>query len=276
MSRRGDGGRVAPEPPFPSAREGAVAPERAHRPCVFVAHRRIRRALPGALLAAVREGVLGSPLIGSSTLAGSFQGSRGFGVTFTGEGIPQLLERFGFLKPYWERVRAGPPERMLQSLRSRLSRPAPPSPNAFFLNLLMLGPGASVGRHVDATLAKPSGVLDATPRLVSVLYLRVPRGARGGELVLDDGARIRSVVRPREGHLIHFDGRLTHRVEPFREGPPDQARASLVLEQYHFAPEALARLPAFQVHSRAGFAAHLADHRQRLQAAAPARRDPRG
>src|SRR5690606_8096058 len=126
VSRRGDGGRVAPEPPFPSAREGAVAPERAHRPCVFVAHRRIRRALPGALLAAVRERALGSPLIGTSTLAGSFQGSRGFGVTFTGEGIPQLLERFGFLKPYWERVRAGPPERMLQSLRSRLSRPAPP------------------------------------------------------------------------------------------------------------------------------------------------------
>ena len=237
------------------------------RPLQLAPHRRVRRALAGAELAAVREGVLGSPLIGSSTLAGSFQGSRGFGVTFTEAGIPELLRRFAFLEPYWERVRAGPPERRLQPLLRRLSTAAPPAPNAYFLNLLVLGAGASVGRHVDATLARPSGVLEATPLVVSVLYLRVPHRADGGHLVLDDGERVRSVITPREGHLIHFDGRLTHRVEPFL-GPDDgRSRASLVLEQYRFDPEALARLPVFQIHSRAGFAAHLADHRKRAREA---------
>lgn len=233
------------------------------RPAPLVPHRRVRRALVGAELSAVREGVLGSPLIGSSTLAGSFQDSRGFGVTFTEAGVPELLRRFAFLAPYWKRVRAGPPERQLQPLFRRLTAAAPAPPNAWFLNLLMLSAGASVGRHVDATLAKPSGVLDATPLLVSVLYLSVPRRADGGHLVLDDGDRVRSVVAPREGHLIHFDGRLTHRVEPFHGGREGASRASLVLEQYRFDPEALARLPDFQIHSRAGFAAHLADHRNR-------------
>lgn len=238
------------------------------RPARLVPYRRLRRALTRSRLEAVREGVLGSPLIGSSTLAGSFQESRGFGITFTLEGVPELLRRFSFLEPYWERVRAGPPERSLQAWPRRLFGGPAPQPNAFFLNLLMLGTGASVGRHVDATLAKPSGVPDATPHLVSVLYLRVPRGVDGGRLVLDDGQRIRGVVAPREGHLIHFDGRLTHRVEPFLGGAAGEARASLVLEQYHFNAEACARLPAFQVHSRAGFAAHLAEHRRRSQAGA--------
>lgn len=267
MSGTREEGQADPGPaPSPvRAREAGAA---SAGPLHLVPFRRVRRALAGARLDAVREGVLGSPLIGSSTLAGSFQGSRGFGVTFTEAGLPELLRRFPFLEPYWARARAGPPERLLQPLLGRLREAAPPRPNAFFLNLLMLGAGASVERHVDATLAKPSGELSATPLLVSVLYLRVPRGAQGGHLVLDDGRRLRGLVAPREGHLIHFDGRLTHRVEPFLGGRAEAARASLVLEQYHFAPEAHARLPAFQVHSRAGFAAHLAEHRQRSRGGA--------
>ena len=42
---------------------------------------------------------------------------------------------------------------------------------------------------------------------------------------------------------------------------PDGAqRASLVIEQYHFADEALARLPKFKLDSRAGFKAYLTHH----------------
>jgi hypothetical protein len=40
-------------------------------------------------------------------------------------------------------------------------------------------------------------------------------------------------------------------------------RASLVIEQYHFEPEALARLPEFQLESRAGFGAFLKHHEER-------------
>jgi hypothetical protein len=70
-------------------------------------------------------------------------------------------------------------------------------------------------------------------------------------------------VRPRQGLLVHFKGHLQHEVEPFTGGPEDALRASLVCEQYAFEPEALARLPAFRVQSKAGFAAYLDDHRER-------------
>lgn len=63
--------------------------------------------------------------------------------------------------------------------------------------------------------------------------------------------------------LVHFQGDLQHEVEPFTGGPEGALRASLVCEQYVFAPEVLARLPTFRVQSKAGFAAYLDDHRER-------------
>ena len=223
-----------------------------------------RHALRRDALAQVRAAVLGSPLVGASTLAGSFQASRGFGVVFTSEGVETFRARFPFLVPFWRIAREPAPERQLIPLPMRWWR-APPPPNAFFLNLLSLGPGAEVGRHVDATLAKPSGEPDATPLLVSVLYLSVPDGGRGGRLMLDEERSARAVgaLVPREGTLIHFRGDLAHRVEAFSAPSPTALRASLVLEQYRLPDAALARLPAFQIQSRAGFPAYLEDHRRR-------------
>lgn len=234
-------------------------------------HWRLRRkALRPEALEPLRTQVLGSPLVGASTLAGSFQASRGFGVVFTLAGVEALCARFPFLVPFWEIARAPAPERQLLPLPQRWWH-TPAAPNAFFLNLLSLGPGAEVGRHVDATLAKPSGVRDATPEVVSVLYLSVPKGSRGGRLILDEERSARDVgaLVPREGTLIHFRGDLAHRVEAFSAPGSGALRASLVLEQYHLPEDAIARLPAFQVQSRAGFSAYLEDHRRASAGLAP-------
>jgi hypothetical protein len=220
---------------------------------------RIHKALlPRGAFEALRDAMLGSPLVGRSTLAGPFQSSHGFAVIFKQPGVPKLLERFPALTPYLPRVLGEPGARALAPFwRRRLTR----VPNAWYLNVLLVSEGAAVARHVDATLRKPAEDPEAVPELVSVLYLAVP-DARGGELRLFAGAAPVGVVRPRENWLVHFHGALSHEVCAF-EGAPGGLRASLVIEQYHFGEAALARLPDFQLDSRAGFAAYLDAHAQR-------------
>ena len=100
----------------------------------------------------------------------------------------------------------------------------------------------------------------ATPEVVSVLYLSVPKQS-GGELVLVRNGKIKGVVFPTEGGLLHFRGDLPHEVRPVEDSSQVQ-RASLVIEQYRFDDAALARLPRFRLDSRAGFAAYLEHHQQ--------------
>lgn len=206
------------------------------------------------------EALLGSPLIARSALAGSFRQTRGFSITFREEGRARLAQRFPALAPFVDRALSDGEAGALSSLADRLRRRAPHAEaNAFYLNLLLVGDGGSVGRHTDATLRAPSGVEGAVPVRVSVLYLAVPEGARGGELRLFRGNRRVGVVRPRPGALVHFRGELQHEVAPL-SAPRDALRASLVLEQYAFAPQVLARLPELQLHSKAGFGAYLQAH----------------
>lgn len=228
----------------------------------YVTH---RRALPEEQLAALREALLSSRFVARSPLMGTFQASRGFAFIFTHAGRPALEERFPFLRDYLALVMDPASSRALRSWRERLtgSDPRRREPNAFYVNLLLLAPGKGVGRHIDATLQEPSGVPGATPEHVSVLYLNVPEGVKGGELVLSRGPEPRGEVRPLPGMLMHFRGDLTHEVRPFTGGAPDALRASLVCEQYCFAPEALARLPELRIQSKAGFAAYLEEHRER-------------
>lgn len=223
-----------------------------------------RNALAGEGLESLREACLGSRFVARSPLMGTFQGSRGFAFIFTQEGRGQLEERFPFLRPYLERVVDGAGWRRLRPWRERLfGRGEERRPNAFYLNLLLLEEGRGVGRHVDATLQGPSGVEGAVPEHVSVLYLQVPEGMRGGSLKLSREGQWVGEVRPRSGLLVHFRGELSHEVEPFTGGGPQALRASLVCEQYAFAPEALARLPAFRIQSKAGFAAYLEERQAR-------------
>ncbi len=228
----------------------------------YVTH---RGALSGAKLDALREALFGSRFVARSPLMGTFRSSRGFAFIFTEAGRATLEERFPFLRDYLARVMEPASWRGLLPWRERLfgARPERRKPNAFYLNLLLLEEGKGVGRHIDATLQGPSGVEGAVPEHVSVLYLSVPRGAQGGELVLSRDTRLVGVVRPVQGMLVHFRGDLTHEVRPFTGGGPESLRASLVCEQYAFPPEVLPRLPEFRIQSKAGFSAYLEAHRER-------------
>ena len=103
--------------------------------------------------------------------------------------------------------------RAVQNWWPRLRKVPVRLPNAWYLNVLLVGEGGNVGPHTDATLAGPAGVPGATPQVVSVLYLRVP-DCRGGELVLAREGRIKGVVQPSEGALLHFRGDLPSRGAP--------------------------------------------------------------
>lgn len=193
-----------------------------------------------ATLRRLEDELLGSPLLGKSTLAGSFRESYGFAITFTEAGRAELLQRFPPLGPALEALAAPGPF-------------APPRPNAWYLNLLQLPAGKGVGRHTDGTLRKVVGDEGLLPVCVSVLYLVAPEGS--GALELYEGERSIRRIAPRPGAIVHFSGALEHEVLPSAAD-----RVSVVLEQYALSPEALARMPAFKIDSRAGFAAYLADH----------------
>jgi hypothetical protein len=219
----------------------------------------IRGALPPARLGPMCDGLLRSPLVSKSTLGGTFAQSRGFAMVFKAKGRTEIEERFPVLKDYFAQVLGEPAVRAVQSWWGRFRRHPVRVPNAWYLNLLLVAEGANVGPHTDATLAKPAGVPAATPEVVTVLYLRVPAGG-GGKLVLARGGKIKGVVSPSPGGLLHFRGDLPHEVRPV---PGGVERASLVIEQYRFEDEALARLPDFKLDSRAGFGAYLEHHRER-------------
>lgn len=221
--------------------------------------------MTGPRIEALRKALLSSRFVATSPLTGSFQASRGFAFVFTEEGQTTLLDRFPFLSDYLSLVTDPATTRGLLPWRERLFGPREdrPRPNAFYINLLLLEAGKSVGRHIDATLQEPSGVKGAVPQHVSVLYLEVPPKAQGGALHLLRKDESVGKVRPRPGLLVQFRGDLQHEVQPFTGGPEGALRASLVCEQYAFEPEALARIPAFQIQSKAGFAAYLDAHRDR-------------
>jgi hypothetical protein len=80
---------------------------------------------------------------------------------------------------------------------------------------------------------------------------------------LHRGSKHIADIAPEPGMLVTFRGDLTHqvtRLEASAPAPTDDLtcqRASLVCEQYAFAPPVLERLPSLQVKSRARFDAFL-------------------
>lgn len=224
---------------------------------------RFPRALAPERTEALRQAALGSRFVSRSPLVGSFRASRGFAAIFTRGGRARLEARMPFLAAFLDEALSPARTAKLLRLSDRLRRRPLPSPNAFYLNLLLLEEGASVGRHVDATLREPSGVARAVPAWVSVLYLECPEGARGGRLRLFRGERPVAELTPEPGLLVQFRGDLHHEVEAYSGGAPGGLRASLVLEQYAFEDEALGRLPSLRIQSKAGFAAYLENHRHR-------------
>ncbi|MFT3707521.1 MAG: 2OG-Fe(II) oxygenase [Archangium sp.] len=219
-------------------------------------YRHRSKALPPPQFTALRELLLNSPLVGKSTLGGPFQSSRGFDVIFKESGRAKVEERFPALAP-WFALTLGTPA--VRTMTPWWTRTLTHIPNAWYLNVLLVSEGGTVARHVDVTLRKHAEVDDALPRMVSVLYLNVPK-SKGGELQLWDGPDPVATLKPQENTSVHFRGDLAHAVRAFSGAPSGELRASLVIEQYHFPDEALARLPEFQLDSRAGFGAFLEHH----------------
>lgn len=209
-------------------------------------------ALAAAPLEALRTAVLSSKLLGDSPLGGTFLATRGFSVTFHRDRVGDVEARFPFLEPF---LTLALDDARVREVQRRPLLGGPPRANACYLNVLVVPPGAGVGRHVDATLGPPSGRV--IPEAVAVLYLDVPGDLQGGELVLSDekaaGAEIRRVT-PQAGRFVLFAGALGHEVTPVRASRP---RVSVVCELYALPPGVLSLVPRLKVHSRSAFQAVL-------------------
>jgi hypothetical protein len=200
-------------------------------------------AVPMATVEAMRAWAATSVHVGASPLKGTFLASRGFAVTFTHDGMPELQRKFPELWPYFDLAVARRPWLPLFGLAERLGmRVSRRAVRAFYFNLLAVPAGVGVGTHIDATLSEVVGE-HTTPLIVSVLYLQTPAG---GSLRLWRGATKVAEIEPKPGMLICFRGDLGHEVLPVREGTMHE-RMSLVCEQYALTQMLLTRVAPIKV-----------------------------
>lgn len=187
-----------------------------------------RAAFEPSYLRRLARALLGSPHFTTHTLNRDFVLTKGFSLVFRGDSRGEVVRAFPVLAPYLERA-----------LR--------PDCNAFYLNPLLLGRGSRVDPHVDRSLRSYCKTVQP-PVSVSVLYIAISPALEGGELVLARGRRELARVRPVENTLLHFDGDLTHSIEPVTS--PGQ-RLSLVCEQYVLEDSELELVPAYAIETRA-------------------------
>lgn len=201
---------------------------------------RIRaQALTSLQTESIRQAVVDSPYLGSTTLNMRFASTWGFSVAFRKEGLAKARKTFPHFIPYFDLVlEAGY--------------------NAFFLNPLVIFRGGSVDAHVDCSLRSYTLPLEPPcPGKVSVYYAQVPQGLEGGELLVsDERGRELARVKPSPNLLVQFDGDLLHRVTPFGgagEAQLDGSRISLVCEHYRLDPALLIRVPEFHLETSRSF-----------------------
>lgn len=181
--------------------------------------------LPANELEQLRTQLRACPYLAKSDLSNRFTGTYGFSIAFTRDGIDQVRRTFPYFEPYLKRV-----------LDDRC--------NAFYINPLLIYEGAGVDAHADRTLLSftlPQMV--PYPMKTSVLYVDVPEGLEGGELVIYLVIPIGKVV-PRPNRLVEFVGTLRHAVKRIRKSG-GQPRLSLVCEQYSLKPQLLELIPTF-------------------------------
>lgn len=197
--------------------------------------------LEPADLERLREELLASSYLAETTLNERFAGTYGFTVVFKAAGLERLRQHFPALAPY-------------------LARVLHPRCNAFYLNPLVIRRGARVAPHIDQSLRSWVSPLEpGFPVKVSVLYLQVPPGLQGGDLVLYRGGdQPLPPIHPRPNLLAEFRGTVRHEVTEVtgEELPP---RVSLVCEQYRLRREVLDEVPDFAVKSKRPFADFLKD-----------------
>jgi len=192
------------------------------------AHVEVPAAFEPGYLRSLKRAILGSRYFTTHTLNRDFVQTKGFSVVFRRGSEPEVAQAFPAFAPFLERV-----------LRADC--------NAFYLNPLALQRGSRVDPHVDRSLRSYCKTV-LPPVTVSVLYVAISPALEGGELVLQRGRRQLARVRPVENTLLHFDGDLTHSIEPVRS--PGE-RLSLVCEQYALESSELALVPPFTLETRA-------------------------
>jgi 2OG-Fe(II) oxygenase superfamily len=187
---------------------------------------------PNAFLPAylndLRGEILACPYFSINNLNRDFVGTKGFSVVFRRSHLAQLEQQFPYFKPYTERA--------LQ-----------PNCNAFYLNPLLLKQGSRVDPHIDRSLRSYCKTVEP-PAMVSVLYVQVPTGLTGGELVLRNHKQQVGQIKPQVNTLVCFQGNLTHSINTMM-GPGE--RLSLVCEQYCLSDKELRDIPEFTIESRA-------------------------
>ena len=191
-------------------------------------HHEAADAFPLDYLDSLAKSVRACRLFTVNNLNRDFVGTRGFSVVFVREQVAKVAAEFPFFDLYLQKA-----------LRADC--------NAFSLNPLELEAGSRVDPHIDRSLRSYCKDI-TTPVQVSVLYVEVPAGMRGGALVLQRGKKTLARVKPRSNLLLAFDGDLTHAVE--RVDTPGR-RLSLVCEQYALDERELAAVPSYRVETRA-------------------------
>lgn len=179
-------------------------------------------------LAALCTAIRSSRYFTTNNLNRDFVGTKGFSVVFRSSQRTRVAAEFPHFAPYLERA-----------LRADC--------NAFYLNPLQLQAGSRVDPHIDRSLRAYCNDI-TTPVQVSVLYVDVPTGMRGGTLVLQRGKKVLARVAPEAGLLVQFDGDLTHSVERV---DTDGLRLSLVCEQYALDERELDMVPDYRLETRA-------------------------
>jgi hypothetical protein len=238
----------------------------------------------------LRAAIAASKLPGASQLDGGFAATRGFGVACHVDAVVDAVARVPWIGPFVD-VALDPRllSRLLRpTLLERVATTILGSVNALYLNVLVVPPGAGVGRHVDATLgvatAAPGDDRPLSPRAVVVLYVDVPEerqgagldgpaggdlgggqgsgqgsgpggGPGGGALRLSAGDDVLAEIGPRAGRVVIFRGALGHEVTPVATTTTG-TRVSCVAELYALPRRRLRRLPRVRVQSH-GFAAVL-------------------
>lgn len=203
----------------------------------FLVPYRVRRhLLDSAEVERLAQAVLSSPYLAASDLDHGFEKTYGFSVLFQRSQVERFLVLLPAARPLFEKM-----------LRSDCQ--------VFLVNPLVIHQGAAVAPHADKTLMSflPPATRVPFPHRVSVLYLALPEGLRGGELVFHRNALVKARFRPEVNTLVEFPGWLYHEVKPWA-GRENTARVSLVCEQYRVKPAILEQIPQFHLESTRSFA----------------------
>ncbi len=196
--------------------------------------RQVSQALPAATLQAIALELKQSPFLQQNILNQRFASTLGFSVLFSDPS--RVLLDFPYLEPF------------LENLDLTAS-------NFFYLNALVLHKSSQVDRHIDHSI-RGYGTDLPFPRQVSILYLQIPEDMQGGRLLLYNRRdQISQEIQPKNGLLLHLNGLQKHAIEAILES--DQARISLVCEQYLLTAEQLKCLPEYSIKSTANFEAFL-------------------